>query len=107
MTDHGKMAVHHGSSVLSAVFNTHTLIHGAMMLGMVLTPVAAMAATAGTTATAGDLALAMWDMGKSMVSGLGDSGVLVDAFSNAVDGNFMPNAVSNVAENAVPLLHHH
>ncbi len=107
MIDHGKTTVHHGSSVLSTVFNTHTLIHGAMMLGMVLTPVAAMAASAGATATVGDLALAMWDMGKSMLFGLGDSGVLVDAFSNAVNGNFMPGAASTVVENAAPLLHRH
>jgi hypothetical protein len=103
MTDHKD----HGSSVLKTIFNSHTLIHGVLMLGMVLTPVAALAASAGTTATFGDLALGMWDMGKSMVLGLGDSGVLVDAFSNAVDGNFLPSVPASVAENAAPILHRH
>lgn len=83
----------HGSSVLSSIFNTHTLIHGALMLGMVFTPVAAVAASAGATATFGDLALGTLDMTASMIGGIfSDGGVVIDAFKNAAEGNFMPGS---------------
>lgn len=76
------------SSILSAIFNKHTLIHGAMMLGMIFTPVAAVAASVGTTATFGDLGLAAFDMLKSMVTGFADGGVVADAFRNAAEGHW-------------------
>lgn len=96
-----------GFSVLSAIFNKHTLIHGVMMVAMVLPGVAAAAASAGATATFGDLALAMWDMTKSTFAGLGSGGALVDAFSNAASGNFAANAAPALAEAAIPHMHHH
>jgi hypothetical protein len=73
----------------SFIFNKHTLIHGALMLGMVFPAVAAAAAAAETTATLGDLALGAVDMVGAMFSGLGESvNVLGDVASNSLSGEF-------------------
>ncbi|MCC6599003.1 MAG: hypothetical protein IT559_09480 [Alphaproteobacteria bacterium] len=93
----------HGSSVLSTIFNKHTFIHGALMLGMIFTPVAAAAAAAGSSATFGDLALGVWDMTKSMFAGWGDGGVMLDAFSNAAGGDW---AASSYTAGAGAHMHH-
>lgn len=77
------------SAVGKFIFNKHTLIHGALMLGMVFPAVAAAAAAAETTATLGDLALGAVDMVGSMIGGLADSvGVVSDVVSNGLSGEF-------------------
>ncbi len=88
-----------GESKLDKVFNSAahhffswgTLFHAFLMMGMVLAPMGAAVAAAGHTATAGDLAVGTLDMFWKMITGFfTDGNVLVDAFGNAVQGNFAP-----------------
>ncbi len=64
-----------------------------MMAAMAFPAVSAAAAAAGTGATFGDIGLStvdmFWEMAKAPFT---DGGVVVDAFTNLMDGNIMPGS---------------
>ena len=72
---------------LTSIFNRHTLIHGALMLAMVFTPVAAMAASAGASVSLGDIAAGALDMAGAMLNGVVQApGIITDVVGNGLQG---------------------
>mgnify|MGYP000055947432 CR=1 FL=1 len=64
-----------------------------MMAAMAFPIVASAAGSLGAGATFGDIGLATVDMyGEMIAAPFTDGGVVVDAFSNAADGNFAPTS---------------
>lgn len=75
---------------LSHVFSVSMVV---MMTTMAFPAVGAAAAAGGVNATFGDIALAGVDMYWEMLKApFTDGGVLVDAFSNAAQGDFAPTS---------------
>ena len=79
-----------------------------MMAAMAFPMIGAAASAAGTTATLGDLGLATVDMYWEMIKApFTDGGVVVDAVSNAADGNLAANSYEWGMMDHGEMGHHH